>query len=132
MSLSALEFTCEDCGRQSSVWPEECHSDGTVDCPFCGSYKDVSRLMPHAVRAAIERILDTRWPGAYLGMDTEDWATDTHIFTIRSKDQQYRVTIGKNVRESGDIQGAIDAIRTSGRIWIQLLQDGGSVHFSMR
>jgi uncharacterized Zn finger protein (UPF0148 family) len=132
MSLGALEFTCEACGSQGTVWEEEFDSDGTVGCPSCGSFSDVSRFMPHAVRTAIERILDTRWPGAYLGIDTEDWVTDTHAFTIRSAERQYRITVGKDVRQSGDIRGAVNAIRRSGRIWIQLLKDGGSVHLSMR
>ncbi len=132
MSHSAFEFTCVGCGAPSTAWAEDLRSDHAVECSSCGAHNDSSGVIPDAVRRAIEQTLDTRWPGAYLGVDTEDWATDTHIFVIRADDRQYRLIVGDRVRQSGNVLRAIDPIRTKEGIWIQLLKDSGCVVFTMR
>lgn len=88
-------------------------------------------VTPNAVRSAIEQTIDTRWPGAYLGTDMEDGATNAHCFVMRADDRQYRLIVSDRVREAGDIQGAIGAIRTHAELWIQLIKDRGSVLFTM-
>ena len=131
MSHSAFEFTCVACGTQSTAWTEELGSDQTVECSSCAAINDSSGFIPDAVRSAIEHTLDTRWPGAHLGVDREDWATNTHTFVIRADDRQYRLIVSDRVRQSGDVRGVIGAIRTNAEIWIQLVKDRGCVDFTM-
>ena len=132
MSHSAFEITCAACGSQSTAWTEDLRSDQTVECSSCGVFNDSSAVIPDAVRSAIEQTVDTRWPGAYLGIDMEDWATNTHCFVISADDRQYRLIVNDRVRQSGDIRGAIGAIRTHAEVWIQLVKDSGSILFTMR
>ena len=129
---TAFDFTCEDCGTQSTGWTEDLRSDPTVQCTSCGAVNDGSAVIPDAVRSAIEQTLDTRWPGAYLGLDVEDWTTGTHCFHISSDDRQHRLIVGDRVRRSSDVRGAIHAIRTKERRWIRLLKESGCVRFGMR
>ncbi len=120
-----FRYTCISCAAPFDVWIDQIRNDRDFHCPECDALHDVSE----AVAEAAHDLLSTEWPEAYLALHALGWGRGEPTLLISAEGSQHRLVISPAVIRSGDVVGAIEALRESE--WLEELRRSNCVRLSL-